>query len=153
MAIASDNVDEEMIAKPHRWDIKLVRNFMIVFGLVSSIFDYLTFAFLLLVVQAAPPEFRTAWFIESLLTELVIALIVRSHQPFYRSRAGKWLTLSTLLVAILTLALPYLPEINSLFDLVPLPLPVMLALFGITALYVLAAEITKKFFYRYLAQN
>lgn len=146
MAIASDNVDEEMIAKPHRWDIKFVRNFMIVFGLVSSVFDYLTFGVLLWIIKASPPEFRTAWFIESLMTELVIALVVRSRVPFFRSKPGKWLMLSTLAVAVLTLFLPYLP-LNTIFDFVPLPLPVMVLLLVISGLYVAAAEITKHFFY------
>lgn len=152
MTIAGDNVDEEMIRKPQRWDIKLVRNFMIVFGLVSSIFDYLTFGVLLWIVEASPPEFRTAWFIESLMTELVIALVVRTRYPFYKSKVGKWLLISTILVATLTLLLPYLP-INSLFEFVPLPLPVILALLLITGLYVLAAEITKKFFYEKIAKS
>jgi Mg2+-importing ATPase len=149
MAIANDNVDDEMITKPHRWDMKLVRNFMILFGLVSSVFDYLTFAFLLWIVQATPAEFRTAWFIESLLTELAIALVVRSRQPFYKSKAGKWLVISTLAVAIFTLLLPYLP-INTLFDFVPLPLPLMMVLLLITVAYVFAAEIAKKYFYQAL---
>jgi len=146
MTLASDNVDAELVERPRRWDVKFIRDFMVLFGLVSSVFDYLTFGVLLLVVRAAPTEFRTAWFIESLLTELVIALVVRTRQPFYRSRPGRWLLVSTLLVALLTLALPYLP-VNYLFDFTPLPLPVLLVLLLITALYVAASEIAKKFFY------
>ncbi len=88
MGIASDSVDEDMVERPHRWNIRFIRDFMIIFGLVSSVFDYLTFGMLLFVVRASPEQFRTGWFIESLLTELVIALVVRTRGPFFRSRPG-----------------------------------------------------------------
>ncbi|MEO8613153.1 MAG: magnesium-translocating P-type ATPase, partial [Chloroflexota bacterium] len=127
IALASDNVDQEWIDKPHRWDVKLIRNFMIVFGLVSSVFDFLTFGVLLWLLNASPQEFRTGWFIESLMTELVIALIVRTRKPFFRSKPGRWLWWSTVAVAVLTLLLPYLP-INTLFDFVPLPFTTLLLL-------------------------
>jgi len=121
---------------------------MIVFGLVSSVFDFLTFAMLLWVHDGAPDEFRTGWFIESLMTELVIALVVRTHKPFYRSRPGRLLWWSTVAVAVLTIALPYLPIVNTLFSFVPLPPTTMLLLIGITALYVTVTEIVKKWFYK-----
>ena len=146
MAIASDNVDLDMIETPHRWDVKFIRNFMIIFGLVSSLFDFLTFGVLLWVIRASPTEFRTAWFVESLLTELVIALIVRTRNPCFKSRPGKWLLISTLGVGILTLLLPYLP-ISTIFDFVPLPFSVMLAMLVITGLYMVATEFAKKVFY------
>ncbi|MBZ0281713.1 MAG: magnesium-translocating P-type ATPase [Anaerolineae bacterium] len=149
MAIASDNVDQEWIDKPHRWDVKLIRNFMIVFGLVSSVFDFLTFGVLLWLVNASQKEFRTGWFIESLLTELVIALIVRTRKPFFRSKPGRWLWWSTVVVAGLTLLLPYLP-INTLFDFVPLPFTTLLLLIAITALYMIATEIVKHRFYQWM---
>jgi P-type Mg2+ transporter len=149
MAIASDNVDQEYINKPHRWDVKLIRNFMIVFGLVSSVFDFLTFGTLLWLLNASQEEFRTGWFIESLMTELVIALIVRTRRPFFRSLPGRWLWWSTVAVAALTLLLPYLP-INTLFDFVPLPFTTLLLLVGITALYVITTEIVKQRFYRWM---
>ncbi len=83
---------------PHRWDIRAIRNFMIVFGLVSSVFDFLTFGVLLFLVKATPEVFRSGWFIESVLTELLVALVVRTRRPFYRSRPGRWLLISTALV-------------------------------------------------------
>ncbi len=150
MAIASDDVDHEMVDQPRRWDIGFIRNFMIVFGLVSSFFDYLTFGFLLLVIKVGEEEFRTGWFIESLLTELLILLVVRTRRPLSQSRPGFYLWLSTLLVAILTIALPYLPGVGRLFDFVPLKWPVMLMLVAITLLYVLASEIAKHLFYRWV---
>jgi Mg2+-importing ATPase len=144
--IAGDNVDPEWVAEPRRWDNKFISRYMVLFGLVSSIFDFLTFGTLLFVFSATPEEFRTGWFIESLLTELVIALVVRTRRVFYRSRPGNLLLGSTIAVIGITLVLPYLP-INSLLSFVPLPAPLMLMLIGLTGLYVFVAEVAKKYFY------
>lgn len=144
--IAGDNVDREWVAKPRRWDNKFISRYMVIFGLVSSVFDFLTFGVLLYLFSATEEEFRTGWFIESLLTELVIALVVRTRRLFFRSRPGTLLLASTIVVIGVTLVLPYLP-INSLFGFVPLPAPLMLMLIGLTVLYVVVAELTKKYFY------
>jgi P-type Mg2+ transporter len=147
MAIAGDNVDREWDRTPHRWDVHAVRNFMITFGLVSSAFDLVTFGVLFLLVGEAPDLFRTGWFVESLLTELFIVLIIRTHRPFYRSRPGRLLLASTFVVAVLTLLLPYLPFAN-LFDFRPLPAAVVIAIAVITLLYLGASEAVKRRFYR-----
>jgi Mg2+-importing ATPase len=144
--IASDNVDAEAVAKPRRWDTRFIRNYMVLFGLVSSIFDLLTFAVLLFIFHASPETFRTGWFVESLLTELVIALVVRTRGLFFRSRPGTLLLTSSFMVIALTLVLPYLP-INVLFGFIPLPAPLMLAMIGLTMLYVIVTEMAKKYFY------
>ena len=146
VTIASDNVDPEMVEKPRRWNTKFIRNYMVLFGLVSSIFDFLTFGTLLFLFRASPEEFRTGWFIESLITELVIALVVRTRHLFFRSRPGTLLLASSLIFIGITLVLPYLPFI-SVFGFVPLPAPLMLTMLGLTMLYVLATELTKKYFY------
>jgi Mg2+-importing ATPase len=144
--IANDNVDPEWVEKPRRWNTRFIRDYMVLFGLVSSLFDFLTFGALLFLFRASPPEFRTGWFIESLLTELVIALVVRTRHVFFRSRPGTLLLASTLAFIALTLALPYLPFI-SVFGFIPLPAPLMLAMLALTAFYVLATELAKKYFY------
>jgi Mg2+-importing ATPase len=144
--IAGDNVDPEWVAKPRRWNTTFIRNYMVLFGLVSSIFDFLTFGALLFLFRASPEEFRTGWFIESLLTELVIALVVRTRHLFFHSRPGTLLLVSTLVVVCMTLVLPYLP-FSSLFGFIPLPAPLMLAMIGLTALYVVVTEVAKKYFY------
>ena len=144
--IASDNVDPEWVAKPRRWDTEFIRDYMVLFGLVSSVFDFLTFGILLWVFQAAPEEFRTGWFVESLLTELVIALVVRTRRPFWRSRPGNLMMASSAVVIVLTLALPFLP-FSTVFGFVPLPAPLMLAMIALTLAYVVAAEAAKKYFY------
>lgn len=152
IGIPGDNVDEEMVSKPHKWDIRFIRNFMIIFGLVSSAFDYATFGILLLVLHATEQQFQTGWFIESLLTELVIALVVRTRRPFFRSRPGRLLWMITLAVSLVTLALPYLP-ISSFLGFVPLPLWVMIALVILTSVYVVVAELAKKSFYARLEKG
>jgi P-type Mg2+ transporter len=146
MTIASDNVDSEWVAKPRRWDNKFISRYMVLFGLVSSLFDFLTFGILLYVFSASANEFRTGWFIESLLTELVIALVVRTRRLCFRSRPGKLLLWSTIAVISLTLLLPYLP-FHSLLGFVPLPAGLMAMLIGLTLLYVFVVEITKTYFY------
>ncbi|MBK6587579.1 MAG: magnesium-translocating P-type ATPase [Acidobacteria bacterium] len=149
IAIASDNVDPEFVESPHRWDISFIGKFMIVFGLVSSIFDYLTFGLLYFYIRASEAEFQTGWFIESLLTELLVALIVRTRRPFYRSRPGRWLWISTVAVVGLTIVIPYIPGTNIL-GFVPLPPGILVMIIVISALYVAAAEAVKQVFYRRL---
>lgn len=147
IGIAGDAVDRELVARPRRWDMRFIARFMIEFGILSSLFDLLTFAILLFAFRARAESFRTAWFVESLLTELVIALVVRTRRPFLRSRPGKVLLYSTLVLIVGTFAVPYLPFVRVL-GFVPLPWPVMVVLAMITAAYVVAAEMTKSWFYR-----
>ena len=148
MTLANDTIDPEYVEKPRRWDVRFIRNFMLVFGLISSVFDYLTFGALLWWLKVQEAQFRTAWFIESLLTELVILLIVRTRRPLFRSRPGRWLWVSTLLVALSAVVLPYLPGVARLFDFEPLPLSLMALLAGITAAYAIANELVKGYFFR-----
>ena len=122
---------------------------MLVLGPISSLFDFLTFGVLLWVFRAGPDLFRTGWFVESLLTELVIALVVRTRRPFYRSRPGRVLLWSTMSLMALTFALPYLPLIG-VFGFVPLPGLLLVTVSVITALYVVATELTKSRFYRHV---
>lgn len=146
MTIATDNVDHEMVDKPRRWDIKFIRNFMFTFGLLSSIFDYLTFGVLLLALHATTTQFRTGWFIESVISAIMIVLVVRSRRPFYKSRPGKYLLITTLLIACITLILPFTPA-GDLFGFQPLPPWFLLVVALIVALYVIGAEIAKRIFY------
>jgi len=147
MTIATDRVDNEMIDYPRRWDIKAIRKFMITFGLVSSVFDYLTFGLLLLVLRANEGQFRTGWFLESVISASIIVLVIRSRKPFFRSRPGKYLLITTLSIAVITLILPFTP-IGNVFGFSPLSLSTYLLLLLIVAVYIVAAEITKTIFYR-----
>ena len=109
MTIATDSVDKEMIDYPRRWDIKAIRKFMITFGIVSSVFDYLTFGALLLILNATQIQFRTGWFLESVVSASLIVLVIRSRQPFFKSRPGKYLLMATLSIVVATLILPFTP--------------------------------------------
>jgi Mg2+-importing ATPase len=147
IGLADDNVDPDLLAKPERWNIRLIRRFMIEFGLLSSLFDGLTFAGLIWVFAAPPELFRTGWFVESLLTELLIVLVVRTRGPIFQTRPGRVLLASTGLLIAVTVALPYLPIARAL-GFVPIPVPVAAGLCVITAAYVAAAEATKRWFFR-----
>ena len=147
MTIATDRVDPEMIERPRRWDIDFIRRFMIVFGGISSVFDFLTFGVLLLVLHAKEAELRTGWFVESVVSSALIVLVVRTRRPFYRSRPGRALLIATLAVVGVTLLLPYSP-LAPLLGFVPLPPVFLVALGPIVLLYVVTAEAAKSVFYR-----
>ena len=146
MAIATDRVDSELVKEPRRWDIGFVRKFMITFGVVSSVFDYLTFAALLFLLHANVDHFRTGWFIESVVSASLIVLVIRTRQPFFKSKPGTALWLATLFVILGTLVLPY-TELSRLFGFTPMPLEFLPVLAGILFLYIVTAEIAKKLFY------
>ncbi|WP_242218561.1 magnesium-translocating P-type ATPase [Shinella zoogloeoides] len=146
LAIATDNVDADQVRTPRRWDIAFVRRFMVTFGLVSSFFDVMTFAFLLLVAGATASAFQTGWFVESLITELAIVLVVRTRAPFWRSRPSALLSWLTLAVAVFAIAIPYLPGADW-FGFVALPLPVVGGLIAITLAYLGASETAKYWFF------
>jgi len=147
MTIATDRVDDQMIEGPRRWDIKAIRKFMVVFGLLSSVFDYMTFGLLLLVLKVNEVQFRTGWFLESVISASLIVLIIRSRKPFFRSRPGKYLLIATLSIAIITMIFPFTP-FGGLFGFTSLKLSTYLLLLLIVALYVVFAEITKTIFYK-----
>jgi Mg2+-importing ATPase len=147
IGLADDSVDPELVDHPRRWDMRFIGRFMVAFGVLSSLFDFLTFGALLGFFVATPELFRTGWFVESLLTELVIALVVRTRRPFFRSRPGTLLLASTLGVIAVTFVIPFLPFTGAL-GFTALPGTVLLALMGITVLYVAATELVKARFYR-----
>ncbi len=144
---ADDSVDPEWVAKPERWRMRFIGRFMVEFGLLSSAFDFLTFGTLLYLFHSPPALFRTGWFVESLLTELVVALVVRTRRVFFKSRPGRLLLVLSLVLMPIAFAVPYLPGAGVL-GFVPLPAPLALALIGITVLYVVSAELLKRWFYR-----
>ncbi|HWJ83631.1 MAG TPA: magnesium-translocating P-type ATPase [Nocardioides sp.] len=148
VTLAEDRVDDEDVARPRRWDVHAVRNFMVTFGLLSSAFDLATFAVLLRVFDAGESLFQTGWFIGSTLTEICVLLVLRTRRRFYRSRPGWALVLSSVLVAVVVVAFPYVPDVGDWLGLVHVRWPLVATLVGITAAYVVAAEVTKRFYYR-----
>ena len=147
IGIANDSVDPELVARPRRWDLKFIGRFMVEFGVLSSVFDLLTFVVLLTAFRASPEMFRTGWFVESLLTELVIALVVRTRRPFFASLPGTALLWLTVALVAVTLLIPYLSFVR-VFGFVPVPAGMMAILVGIVIAYVFSAELLKRWFYR-----
>ena len=148
MAISTDRVDPERVTHPQRWDIAQVRRYMIVFGLVSSIFDLLTFAALLLLFRAGEATFQTTWFVVSLLTELGVVLILRTRGPAWRSRPSALLLWTTVGATVFALAVPFFGPASRLFGFVPLSIVEMGTIIGIVATYLGATEATKRWFFR-----
>jgi Mg2+-importing ATPase len=147
LSIASDNVDEEQLKKPGKWNIKVIRNYMVIFGLHSSIFDILTFLILWKGLKVTEHDFQTAWFVESILTELFILFIIRTQQNFFKSKPGKWLFILSLLGLILTIATPYLPFAETL-GMVPLPVWQFGIIGAIVLTYIITADLLKVWFFR-----
>jgi Mg2+-importing ATPase len=147
MTIATDNVDDVFIERSHRMDIDFIRRFMLIFGPLSSIFDFATFGVLLWLMKADEQSFHTGWFIESVLSAGAVVFAVRTRLPFTQSRPSYLMLGMTLLVAVVTLALPYTP-LAGLLGFGPLPPTYLLVIFGIVAMYFLSAEFAKRWFYR-----
>lgn len=147
VAISTDNVDTEQLSKPQRWNVKEIRRFMVVFGLVSSLFDLITFATLLAVVNADEATFQTSWFVVSLLTELVVVLILRTRRPALKSRPSALLTGLTAVVCVAAVAAPYLGPLSAIFGFTPLTAAQMAACLAIVLGYAAATEFAKRRFY------
>jgi Mg2+-importing ATPase len=147
MAIATDSVDSVMVEQPRRWDIKFIRQFMITFGILSSVFDYLTFGVLLLILHATTDLFRTGWFVESVISASLIVLVIRSRRPLFKSMPVRHLLVATLTIVGVTIIFPFTP-FAEIFGFKPLPVFFLPVLAGIVVIYILAAEIVKKIFYK-----
>ncbi len=147
MTIATDRVDNEMIDHPRRWNIQAIRQFMLTFGLVSSVFDYLTFGVLLFVLDATQNQFRTGWFLESVISASLIVLVIRSRKPFFKSRPGKYLLIATLSIVVVTLMLPFTP-LAEIFGFSTLPISFLLSIGLIVMFYIITAEVAKTVFYK-----
>jgi Mg2+-importing ATPase len=147
MAIATDSVDTEMIETPRRWNIRFITHFMFTFGCLSSVFDFLTFGVLLLILHASPEQFRTGWFIESVISVTLIAFVIRSRGNILKSRPGRYLAMATILIVGLTLIFPVSP-LADLLGFKLLPVSFILIMILIVAVYVISAEILKHGFYR-----
>ncbi|MBC7408593.1 MAG: magnesium-translocating P-type ATPase [Arcicella sp.] len=147
LTVASDNVDGEQLDKPGKWNLKFIRNYMIIFGIHSSLFDIITFLTLLYVLKVKEATFQTAWFIESIVTELFILFIIRTHKNFFKSKPGKYLFLLSIAGLILTISMPYLPFAHNI-GLVPLPFKYLAVMLLIVVAYIITADILKVWFFK-----
>ncbi|MGD0804841.1 MAG: magnesium-translocating P-type ATPase [Candidatus Bathyarchaeia archaeon] len=145
--IGTDNVDVEMVELPRRWNVAFIRNFMITFGVLSSVFDYLTFGVLLFIMHSSVDQFRTGWFVESVISASLVVLVIRSQRPFFKSTPGKFLLFTTLVIVGATLILPF-TLLGSLFGFSPPPMTFLLATAIIVVLYIISGEVVKGIFYK-----
>lgn len=145
-AIPTDNVDPEYLEKPKKMDISFIKKYMIIVGLISSLFDLLTFGIMLYIFNAAVPLFQTAWFIESLVTQVLVIFVIRTRM-FYKSKPSKLLVLSSLSVILIAIAIPFTP-VGKLFGFVAPPLEFFMVLGGMLLAYILLVEVVKNWFYK-----
>ncbi|MGC8998444.1 MAG: magnesium-translocating P-type ATPase [Candidatus Bathyarchaeia archaeon] len=147
-AIPTDEVDQEYIEKPKRWDIHFIRRFMVFLGPVSSLFDFLTFFIMLFAFKASEPLFQTAWFIESLSSQTLVIFVIRTRKsPFWRSKPSKPLLLSSIAIIAFASILPYTP-LGTIFRFAEPPAAFFIALAAILSSYLALAEVVKRWFYK-----
>ncbi len=149
MTIPSDNVDDDWIKNPRGWDLSFIKKFMLVFGILSSIFDYITFGILIFLFKATEVEFQTGWFIESVVSATLIVLVIRTRKSFTQSRPSKYLAVSSILIALFVMIMPYIP-FSSILGFKPVPPIFYLVLLSVVVFYILSAELTKRLFYKYI---
>jgi Mg2+-importing ATPase len=143
LAIPTDQVDREQLARPSHWDLREIQRFMLVFGPLSSIFDFLTFAILLAGLHAGAPEFRSGWFVESLATQTLVVFVIRTHNAFWRSRPSTPLVASVLGVVVVATVLPYSPLASPL-GFTRLPATFLGVLVVLVAAYLMLIEGAKR---------
>ncbi len=148
MAIPTDNVDDEVLTRPAGWDISFVRRFMLVFGPISSIFDIATFIVMIHVLHAGQDEFRTGWFIESIVTQTLVVFLIRTRRiPFFRSRPSLPMIITPITAAAVGIAIAFSPAAH-LLGFAGLPLAFFMIMLGMTGAYLVLIETAKSWFYR-----
>ncbi|MDQ6840542.1 MAG: magnesium-translocating P-type ATPase, partial [Actinomycetota bacterium] len=147
LAIPTDRVDAEVLARPAAWDIAFVRRFMAVFGPVSSIFDFMTFFVMLEILHAGHSEFRSGWFVESLATQTLVVFVIRTRRvPFFRSRPSLAMMITPPTCALVGALLPFTP-VAEFLGFTTLPLRFFLILVGMIGSYLVLVELVKSRFY------
>ena len=148
LSLPSDNVDQTYIQQPQHLRTSFIRNFMLFFGPISSIFDFLTFFIMIYVFKATAPLFQTAWFVESLFTQSLVIFVIRTRTvPFFRSKPSKLLVINVAIVLLVALVLPF-TLLGDVFGFVPLPPTFLLILIGFIVVYLFLVELMKSWFYR-----
>jgi Mg2+-importing ATPase len=147
ITIPTDNVDSTYMRQPHRWDVSLIRNFMLVVGPVSSLYDFLTFYALLVVFHANATLFHTGWFVESLATQTLVLFVIRTAGNPFKSRPSRPLIVTTLAIVVVGIALPFSP-LAHLLGFAPLPPAYFLFLTACTATYLLLVDVVKRWLMR-----
>jgi Mg2+-importing ATPase len=148
MTLPSDNVDDEYVMKPKKWDMGFVRKYTLFFGPFSSLYDFLTYGIMLFIFAASPSLFQSGWFVESFATEILVIFVIRTRKtPFYKSKPGKWLTILTLSCLAIGIAIPFTP-LGTFLGFTPLPPSYWLLLVLMVVTYLLLVDAGKVFFYK-----
>lgn len=148
VTISTDNVDADLLERPRRWDLPMIVRFMVGFGLLSVLFDLLLIGGLLFVIRADAALFRTAWFVESACSEILVTFAIRTRRPFFRSVPSRTLLAASLVTAAAAFVLPFTPVGRDYFAFTRLSAPLLLFVGGVLAAYFVAAEVAKRRFYR-----
>ena len=143
ISIPTDNVDASYIRKPHRWDIRAIRNFMLLIGPISSLFDFLTFFLLLRVFHASETLFHTGWFVESLATQTLVIFIIRTAGNPFASRPSRPLVVTMFGIVALAVALPFTP-LAALLGFTPLPFALLALIAAMTVVYLALVDLVKR---------
>ena len=143
VTIPTDNVDDAQLRRPQKWDIRLIRNFMLLIGPISSLYDFLTFFVLIAWLHASDTLFHTGWFVESLATQTLVLFVIRTFGNPLRSRPSRALTCSTLLIVLLAAAIPFTPWATAL-GFTALPLRFFAFLGAATFTYLVIVEAAKR---------
>ena len=149
LTIPTDNVDEESLKKPKRLNIPVIKKYMFTLGPVSSLYDFITYFVMIVVFSASQALFQTGWFIESIMTELLVIFIIRTRRvPFYKSKPGKWLIYSTILIGVIALLIPFSPLNHYLGFVSPPPLYFAILIVMVIT-YLFLVERVKTWFFRH----
>jgi P-type Mg2+ transporter len=143
VTIPTDNVDEAYLRRPQRWDMRVVRDFMVFIGPISSLFDFLTFYALLRYFHASEPLFHTGWFVESLATQTLVLFVIRTMGNPFTSRPSRWLTITTLTIVTIGAVLPVTP-IADVLGFTRLPVSYFAFVIAATATYLLLVNVAKQ---------
>jgi len=149
LTISTDNVDQELLKRPRRWNISLIRNFMIYFGAMSSFFDLVLILSLTYLIKVGPELFRTSWFVLSALSEIVVTFAIRTKLPVFKSKPSKWLVITSIAAGIGVVAITYTSVGTFLFEFVRMPSPILALMAGVLMMYFITAEVVKRYFFRH----
>jgi Mg2+-importing ATPase len=149
LSLSGDKVDDEDVTKPTVFSLKNIRRYMLTFGPISSLFDFLTYGLLGIFYWHMPHQFQTGWFIESFATQVLVIYVIRTKKiPFLQSSPSRLLLFNTLLMVCLAWAMPYIKPIAKIFNFEPLPLGILFAITGFVIVYLFLVQVVKKWFYR-----
>jgi Mg2+-importing ATPase len=152
MTIATDNVDVERTQQPQHWDIRFIWRFMLIFGTLSSLFDFMTFGFLTFVLKADETTFHSGWFVESVVSAIMVVFVLRTQRTLFQSRPGRALMMMSTAVALAALIIPYSP-LAGILSFTPLSPQILVVLMLLVVLYLAAAETVKRWFFGHYGQS